>query len=233
MLVRFPIIVSSLLICGCFNRPVNPDLDNVAKAKITGAITGAGSGAITGFRLGSGTGPGAAIGAGLGAVAGGLRGIVQDNLELQQLELRRGIEDERSRQQAHDIIASFYQRRLELHPTRDIYPADIFFDGDSMEISKSGRQIIKELSLLNENRMPWSRFAVISYIKAENGANTTFAKHQSEIRALKIANLFIKGGIEPRRIEVFGITMKEPILIDYQEKPDRFAQAIEFIPLDN
>jgi outer membrane protein OmpA-like peptidoglycan-associated protein len=216
----------------CFRRPIEPGPDATVDGKLVGALSGASSGAITGFQLGSGTGPGAAIGAGLGAVAGGFRGIAQDNLELEELEIRRGIDDERSRQKAHDIITSYYKRRLALHPTRDIYPADVFFTGDSVNVCETGRKVIKELALLNENRMPWSRFAIVSYIQSKNGESNSYAKHLSEARALKMANLFIKSGIEPRRIEVFGVIVAEPILIDYNEKPDRFAQAIELIPLD-
>ena len=51
-------------------------------------------------------------------------------------------------------------------------------------------------------------------------------------RAEEIATTFIRCGIEARRVQTLAMTLNEPILIDPDDYPGRYRQAIEIIPLD-
>ena len=54
----------------------------------------------------------------------------------------------------------------------------------------------------------------------------------SQKRAIQMGDEFIRNGIEARRIETRPIIVSTPILIDPEDKPSRYAQAIELIPVD-
>jgi outer membrane protein OmpA-like peptidoglycan-associated protein len=208
-----------------------PGPDKAADARIAGAFTGAGAGAVTGFQLGAGAGPGALVGAGVGAVAGGVRGFIHDDQEERDADLKAETQKAEARAAAQALIASYYDKRVRLHPTRDIFPADLFFLGDSVSLCPSGRAVLDEIFLLNKERFPWSRFGVAVYSRSQDD-RSLYAKHLSERRALAISNHLIHSGIEPRRIEAHAVVVPEIIFVDPADVPDRYAQAVEFIPLD-
>jgi outer membrane protein OmpA-like peptidoglycan-associated protein len=199
--------------------------------KVSGAVLGAGSGAITGFQLGSGSGPGAAVGAGLGALAGGIRGVVHDrnvtNLEKGEEELER----EKLRAQAQSAIADLMSYRLSSHPSREIYPADLFFAEDSSKLKPLGKALVSEIYLINKNRLPWSRLGVVSYVKSTN-KKSSYSNHLAEKRALAIANELVRSGIEPRRVIASGVVGKDFLIKDANLSQGRYGQAIEIVPLD-
>lgn len=227
---NFLILITLALLTGCTSyRPVAPDKE--VSYKIAGALKGAASGAVKGAQVSSGTGPGALVGAGLGLVAGGIRGAVQDSLENHKHELQKDLHRNFNRLEALEAIAGNYERRLANHPTRDIYPAGLFFVGDSTKLCQSGKAVVKELASLNRTRLPWSRFAIVSYIVSDD-KKSPYARHLSEKRGLSLANLFIKEGMEPRRLDVRSVLVKAPVVIDPKDNYDRYAQAIEFVPLD-
>ena len=151
-----PRVIPCALWCGfavgCAAPQPGPDKQFVGA--VGGAATGAGAGAVTGFQLGAGTGPGAAVGAGVGAVVGGIQGIVQDMQEQDMLRLAAESRREREKAYVHEILAEHYKRRIELHPTRDIYPADIFFRGDESTLTPAGTAIVLEIARLNKRRLP-------------------------------------------------------------------------------
>lgn len=224
------------LMAGCGSAAPKPGPDKQFASMLRGAATGAGSGAVTGFQVGSSTGAGAMVGAGIGVVAGGIRGYLIDQAEDDLLQLAAQTSIERRRAIVHQVLHDHYQRRLELHPTRDIYPADMFFYGDESNLRPFAKVLVAELARMNKQRLPWSRIAVTSYAMNHNKGNSdeesSYAQRLAERRARAICNHLVRAGIEPRRLVARGIITNEPILVDPYDKPERYGQAIEFSPLD-
>ena len=192
---------------GCATK-ASPGPDKAVIGTFEGAATGAGAGAITGFQLSSVTGPGVAVGAGFGAVAGGIQGLIQDKNEEHDLKLAAELKKERERAYVHAILEEHYKRRLELHPTRDIYPADLFCLGDQANLKKESHALVEEIARLNKERFPWSR-------------------------SRDIADNLVRGGLEPRRLVTRSVIIDSPLLVDpLDQDAGRYNQAIEIIPID-
>ncbi len=229
-LFAYSTLVSCLLIIGCVGPTHGPDKQFEGLA--TGAATGAGAGAITGAQLGAATtGPGALVGAGLGAAVGAIQGYVQDQHEESLLRLSADSRLEREISFAHEALNEHYKRRAELHPTRDIFPSDLFFRGDEVNVRRSAKPIIRELAKLNKDRTSWSRFVITSYVKSSD-EESSYAHHLAESRAKNLGDLFVRYGIEPRRIVARGVLMSEAILHDPDDRKSRYNQAIELAPVD-
>ncbi|MFN8389770.1 MAG: hypothetical protein U0136_05725 [Bdellovibrionota bacterium] len=226
--VLFVAVTSS---CSPFTTEPIPGPDKQSVGTFTGAALGAGSGAVVGAQVGAGSGPGAWVGAALGAIYGMFQGLGVDLLE--EDELRRLAEEQHTREIAwvQELLAEHYARRLELHPTRDIFPADWFFDTDSAELKPEAVALAHELGLLTKQRMPWSRIVVAAYVTTTD-KDSAYAQYVTKKRAQEIALQFVRAGMEPRRVLTQGIPMSEPILIDPEDSPSRYRQAIEIIPLD-
>jgi outer membrane protein OmpA-like peptidoglycan-associated protein len=224
--------------CGILqsNGGPRPGPDRQAEGSLEGAVAGAGAGAVTGFQIGSGTGPGALVGAGLGAVAGGIQGAMQDSFDEQLLKLSAQARAERERVYAQEILEDQFKRRLQLHPTRDIYPADLFFRGDETSLRPTARALVRELARLNKDRASWSRLVVASYVKSASPDPTSqgseFAQRLAERRAREIVDELVRSGIEPRRLQTRSILTNAPLVIDPLDRPERFNQAVELIALD-
>ncbi len=229
--VLVPFLVLVLSSCTPFSTKPKPGPDKQAVGTWTGAALGAGSGAVYGAQVGAGAGPGAWVGAAVGAVYGLFNGLGADLLE--EDELRRQYEDQRMREIAwvQEVLQEHYARRLELHPTRHIFPADWFFDADSSKLKPSAVILARELGYLTQQRMPWSRIVVAAYVTT-NDKESAFAQYITRKRAEEIALQFVQAGMEPRRVLVQGIPVSEPILLDPDDSPARYRQAIEIIPLD-
>lgn len=230
---RFPaylFFVVAFAACSASSRPV-PGPDKQFAGEMQGMITGAGAGAATGFQVTAGTGPGALVGAGFGALAGGIHGALEDAHEETMLQLEAETLAQRRRADAQAVIENYYQKRLALHPTRDIFPADLFFSADNAKLSPRGQMIVSELARLNKNRLPWSRLVIATYIKSAD-EHSDFANYLAKKRAIELGDAFIKNGIEARRIETRPIVTNTTVLIDPEDKPLRYAQAVELIPVD-
>ena len=212
---------------------------------MSGAVTGAGAGMVTGFQVGAGTGPGAAIGAGLGAVLGGVQGAIQDDIEEEIMESASDSERARATVVAHEALADHYQRRAQVHPGRDIFPADQFFTGDESRLSLAGKYLVDEIAELNRNRVPYSRLVIRSYVKSASlvsEADSTsitgtdiansYAEALASRRASAIVNRMAKAGIEPRRLVAEGMLIPAPLVLDPVDDPFRYNQAIEILPVD-
>lgn len=132
---------------------------------------------------------------------------------------------------AQKILSEHYLKRLKLHPSRDIFPADIFFYGDEVKLTAPAPAILDEYARLSKTRLPSSRLVVAVYAKA-NSKESTFAKHLTEKRALAITDQLVRSGIEPRRLVSRAIVTKGPIVLDPDDDPRRYDQAVEFIMLD-
>lgn len=223
------LVVVVWMAVGC--APALPGPDKQFAGTLEGAALGAGSGAITGFHVSAATGPGAAIGAGFGAVAGGIQGLMADREEAAMLAVAAQSRGERERARVHEILNEHYSRRLELHPTRDIYPADLFFDGDEVKLRPGAESLLSEIARLNKRRLPWSRLAIASYSKVGSG-DSEYARHLNERRSRAVGDSLVRAGIEPRRVVTRAVVIDEPILLDPHDKPTRYNQAIEIIPLD-
>lgn len=222
--------VSLLALVSCTTKPVaGPDKTFAGEA--VGAAQGAGSGAVIGFQVGAGTGPGAIIGAGFGAVAGALSGAMDDLSDEQAIKIDKELRSERSRAIAQQKLADHYKRRVQLHPTRDIFPADLFFDGDSAKMCPSGRALVKEIAKINKYRLPYSRIAVAVYAKSLD-ATSTYALRLTEQRSKEFVNQMVREGIDPRRLETRPVVITEPLLLDPLDNPTRYNQAVEIIPID-
>jgi outer membrane protein OmpA-like peptidoglycan-associated protein len=215
---------------GCSQKPVEGP-DKTFQGEALGALEGAGAGAVTGFQVGAGAGPGAAVGAGLGAIVGAIRGISQDNIEENDIRIAHQVQDQRKIGLAQEALADHYKRRMELHPTRDIFPADLFFRGDSTKVCSSGVQILREIAKMNEFRLPYSRLIVAVYIKATD-PESPYAVHLSEQRSRALVDQLVRAGVEPRRLQTRAVVVDAPLLIDPLDDPSRYNQAVEIIPAD-
>lgn len=223
--------VLGFALTACASHPPLPGPDQQFIGTVQGAATGAGAGAITGAQVAAGTGPGALVGAGVGAVAGAIHGAMDDRAELNWLALDEATERERERLYAQRVLREQYERRVELHPTRELYPADLFFSNDAAKLSYSGQLIVSELAALNRARSPWSRLVVAVYIKSRD-PESEFAKHLADRRARAIVNAFVQAGLEPRRLRARAVVVREAVLIDANDSADRYSQAVELIPID-
>ena len=228
-LIAGVLVVASVYAGGCAGPVPGPDKAQFGAA--SGAMLGAGSGAVVGAQVTSMTGPGVFIGAGLGAVAGGIRGVIQDQLEDDLLALSAEARRERERAWVQELLTDHYARRMELHPTRDIYPADWFFRGDERVLRPIAQRLVEEIALMNKERLAWSRLAVHAYVRSSD-AESSYAQQLAEGRAREIFDWLVKAGIEPRRIVARGILVPQAVLVDPADDPFRYAQAIELIPLD-
>ncbi len=227
--------VLGMLVCGlvvgaCSSRSVAGP-DKVFTGEAVGALEGAGAGAVTGAQVSAGAGPGAAVGAGLGAVIGALHGLATDQSEEARLRTEARFKEERSRAMAQEVLAEQYKRRMELHPTREIFPADLFFQGDSATMCPSGVNLVRELARMNEMRIPYSRLVVAVYAKSL-APDSSYAQHLTEKRSREFVNQLVRAGVQPRRLETRAVVMNAPILIDPLDDPTRYNQAIEIIPID-
>ncbi|RMD85783.1 MAG: hypothetical protein D6808_04630, partial [Candidatus Dadabacteria bacterium] len=214
---------------GC--APAMKGPDKRGAGILSGAASGAITGAVYGVQISAGSGPGALVGAGIGAGVGAVKGAIGDELEHERLLTEVELRNEEERAKAHSILVQHYQKMLKLHPTRDIYPADIFFEADSVKLKPQAKYLVYEISRLNKNRLPWSRLVLTSYAKA-NDVNSEYAKYLVMERARELANYFIRAGIEPRRIEARGVVTDAPLLIDPNDDPTRYNQVIEILPVD-
>lgn len=224
-------VVCALAGVGCHTKPVEGP-DKMFAGTGLGALEGAGAGAITGAQFTAATGPGAAIGAGFGAVMGGIHGAMRDELEDTQMRIGRRTEAEKRRIVAQETLATHYQRRMEMHPGRDIYPADIFFRGDSAKMCPSGVGVVREMAALNRFRLPYSRLVVVAYAKSMGVEDTTYVQHLTDRRSREFVNQLVKAGVEPRRLETRSVIVDGPVLLDPKDDPTRYNQAIEIIPID-
>jgi hypothetical protein len=223
-----------VLLAGCAGPTPGPDKQFAGT--MSGAVTGAGAGMVTGFQVGAGTGPGAAVGAGLGAVLGGVQGIVQDDIEDEILKSATESEAARARVLAHEALADHYRRRAQVHPGRDIFPADQFFAGDEGKLTVAGGYLVDELAALNRERLPYSRLVIRSYVKSATVEGPADRNEYGESLATRRANAIVNrmalAGVEPRRLVAQGMTLEAPLVLDPVDDPFRYNQAIEIIPLD-
>ncbi|HMO02345.1 MAG TPA: hypothetical protein PKD37_06175 [Oligoflexia bacterium] len=205
--------------------------DKTFESELSRAALAAGAGAVTGFHLGVGAGPGAAVGAGLGAVAGAFHGFFRDRMEDRMALLMRETEHERRRAIAQEILSEQMKRRVEIHPTREIYPADIFFVGDSIKLRPEGKYVVAEMARLYKERLPWSRLVIAVYTKTLD-EQSGYARFLAEGRCKEIILYLVKNGIEPHRLESRPMTIPAAVLVDPLDYPDRYNAAIEIIPVD-
>ena len=217
-------------VIGCSSKPV-PGPDKLGRDEGLGAIQGAGAGMVVGAQVGAGTGPGAAIGAGFGAIAGAINGLVKDSLEDAEVKSEAELKATQSRIVAQDVLAQHYEMRMQMHPGRDIYPADIFFKGDSAKMCPQGVAVVKEIARMNEFRLPYSRIIVASYAKSSD-PDSAYVSHLTERRSREFVNQLVRAGVEPRRLETRAVVVDAPVLIDPRDNPTRYNQAIEIIAVD-
>jgi len=223
-------VISGLVFVACSSQPVAGP-DKVFSGEAMGALQGAGAGAVTGAQVSAGAGPGAAVGAGLGAVVGALHGWAKDQGEEAQLRTAARMKEERSVAVAQEALAEHYKRRMELHPARDIFPADLFFKGDSATMCPSGVNLVRELAKMNEMRLPYSRLVVAVYAKS-TGPESSYTQFLTERRSREFVNQLVRAGVQPRRLETRAVVVTAPVLIDPLDDPTRYNQAIEIIPVD-
>ena len=161
LLSSFGVLALCLVCSGCVGPSEGPDKQ--FEGELSGAALGAGAGAVTGFQVGAGTGPGALVGAGFGAAAGAIQGFIRDQTEEDLLALAAETDAARQQSIAHEILSEHYKRRIDLHPTRDIYPADHFFYADSVKLRRCAQPLIREIARMNKQRFAWSRVQVVVY----------------------------------------------------------------------
>ena len=223
-----------LLISGCtpFTADPVPGPDKQAVGTYGGAAVGAVSGAVIEKQIYGSITEGAWLGAAFGAIYGLFSGLGVDLLEEDQI--RRFQELQRAKEMiwVQQVLAEHYARRLELHPNRDIFPADWFFDSDHSDLRPEAVILAQEIAHLAQKRAPWSRLVIAAYVSTPN-ADSPYAQYLSKKRAQEIAVQFVRAGVEPRRVLTEALTLPEPVLVDPDDHPDRYRQAIEIIAIDN
>jgi outer membrane protein OmpA-like peptidoglycan-associated protein len=162
---------------------------------------------------------------------GAIQGAFKDSIEEADIKTASQVRGAQSRVLAQGILSQHYQQRMEMHPGRDIYPADIFFRGDSAKMCPQGVAIVREIARLNEFRLPYSRIVVASYAKSSS-PESTYLQHLTERRSREFVNQLVRAGVEPRRLETRAVVVDAPVLIDPRDDPTRYNQAIEIIPID-
>jgi outer membrane protein OmpA-like peptidoglycan-associated protein len=142
------------------------------------------------------------------------------------------MEEERLRELAwvQEVLAEHYARRLEIHPNRDIFPADWFFHGDSVKLKPEAYLLVSEIAKMQKQRVPWSRIVVAAYNTAPS--ESKYSEFLTKNRAKSIARQFITSGVEPRRVMTRALTLDAPVLVDPDDHPFRYKQAIEIIAID-
>ena len=227
------ILISCLfcIACNMQNKKPYPGPDKQGEGMIYGAMMGAGSGAVMGFQTSAGSGPGALAGMGFGAVFGMLSGLGLDVIEETSIENSERIKELRDEAWAQEMLNEHYMRRLELHPNRDIFPADWFFADDGTSLSCRGLILINEIARLNKSRMPWSRLLIAVY-STSSEPESIYAKRLTQKRGEALSLAFVRAGIEPRRVSIRPLTLPDAILIDPYDSPNRYKQAVEIIALD-
>ncbi len=228
--VWIALLVSPLLFTSCASKPV-PGPDKQGAGTLSGAAMGAGSGAVIGAQLTAGTGPGAAVGAGMGAIFGALHGIATDLLEDEEILQMEEVERLKVQAWVQETLAEHYDRRLAVFPGREIFPADVFFEADNSLMSSRARVLAREIGKRAKGEMPWSRILITSY-STSSDPESTYAKRINEQRVQELALQFVKAGMEPRRISTRTVTLSSPLVLDPNDSPGRYRQAIEFLPLD-
>lgn len=226
------LVLCSLAACTPpFDSSPKPGPDKQGTGTWYGAAMGAGTGAVTGAQLSAGAGPGAVVGAGFGAIWGMIQGIGVDALEDDLMRREDEQQCLKERAWVQEVLAQHYSRRVALHPNRDLFPADLFFSGDSPKLKPRSDLLVREIARMTKGRMPWSRIMVVAYVTAPRDSSE-YAQTLSGVRAQELALYFVKGGIEPRRVLAKGIVVKEPVVIDPLDAPGRYRQAIEIVALD-
>ncbi|MCB0317252.1 MAG: hypothetical protein KDD56_00740 [Bdellovibrionales bacterium] len=228
--IVFIVICIIFVACSPSNKAI-PGPDKQGSGALEGAVVGAGTGAITGAQVSAGTGPGAFVGAGVGFVAGAIQGYAADSLEDQVAELQAKTDYERKVAFAHETLNEHYEKRIDLHPARDIFPADLFFFGDSYKLRPSAEILVEELAKLNKERAPWSRLLITCYVKSSD-PKSDYARSLAEKRSKELGIYFVRAGIEPRRVKTKAIITKSPLVVDPLDDPARYSQAIELTQID-
>lgn len=229
--MRKLIFTAAIFLVACSTNEPIPGPDKQGGGTLTGAALGAGSGAVYGAQLSAGAGPGAAVGAVAGAVFGGISGAGKDILEEDTIKRQEETKRVEDKLWAQEVLAEHYNRRLELHPSRDIFPADLFFDADSVKLSENAEVLVSEIAELSKNRMPWSRIVISSYVSSKD-PESVYANHLSKKRAKSIAVVFVRAGIEPHRVLTRPVVIESPLVIDPEDSPNRYNQAIEISQID-
>ncbi len=226
------VVLSTLLLTGCtpFESEPKPGPDKAGSGLVTGSATGAVGGAITGAAIGA-AGPGAWIGMGFGAALGMFSGLGDDFIEEAQIENSEAARKLREKAFVQEALAEHYRRRMALYPSRDIFPADIFFEGDSLKLKYDAKLIARQIAELAERRTTWSRVKIVSYLYSKD-EDSDFATHAAKRRSEELSLVFVQAGIEPRRIEAEGVVINAPLVMDPDDSPARYRQAVEFITVD-
>lgn len=222
--------IAGVVGCTPFSSEPIPGPDKQASGTMIGGALGATSGAVIGKQFAE-MAEGAWIGAAFGAAHGLLSGIGIDLLEEEEIRLIEETEKLRRKAWAEYMLSQHYARRLELHPNRDIFPADWFFEGDSAKLTLPAEVLIQEIGILTGRRAPSSRIVVSAYVTSKN-KDSEYAKYLTTKRAEAIANEMVRAGVEPRRLLAQGAILTEPVLVDPRDRPNRYLQAIEITAID-
>lgn len=232
--------VSALLLvtsCTSSMKPVDGP-DKQGSGFLTGGLLGGASGLITGAQLGAPTGTGAVIGAAFGAVWGSLSGFGIDLIEEEELRLLAEVDALQEEVWVQNSLIAHLERKKELFPGRDIFPADEFFHADGSNLTTSGDLLARALARRYSSRSSSARVLITSYQiskeskgEAANGA-TSYSGYIGKRRTQSLANAFVQAGMEPRRFVLRSVALGAPLVDDPYDYEGRYSQAVEFSLLD-
>jgi hypothetical protein len=229
-MIRYTYFLSYLLLASCVAGPqAGPDKQGYGL--VSGALIGGASGVITGAQLGVATGPGAFIGAGLGGLWGSLKGLGLDILEEEDLRLLETLSENEDDVWAQYAFLEHLERKNDLFPSRDIFPADSFFKGDTVDLSQEGEILTKYLARKVFCQNSHSRIQITTYIQTKDSASP-FTKHITKKRSEALALALSLNGIEPRRVVIQTVSISSPLVDDKYDSYHRYSQAVEFALVD-
>ena len=180
-----------------------------------GALIGATSGAVLGALVSDDSRQGALIGAVVGGAAGAGIGY---NLDRQEAELRRDLNDDRVR------ITNTGDRLIVT------LPQDILFDVDSTVVRSGLRS---DLGVLADSvrSYPNSTIQIVGHTDSDGAAG--YNQQLSERRAGSVANVLIGNGVSPNRVQTFGRGEDQPVASNLTPQGKAQNRRVEIVILPN
>ncbi len=192
----------------------------------------AGGGALAGAKLGVGALPGAGVGLASAALISAIQSFVINRTDDSLLRLENSLKTAKYSSTGQQLLLSYWEIRNKYFPSRDIFPAEFFFEVDSTNLSSLGKGLLQEIYLLNKDRFPWSRFGIISYVTTTDDRNN-FSKDLAVKQVRVIGSYLISLGLNPRRVSASASLTDRPLVQTNDPNIDKmFFNAIEFVPLD-
>lgn len=200
---------SSLLLSACTD-PAQLSPDSTFTKTQQGALIGAGGGALAGALIGGST-KSAAIGAAVGGAVGAGIGY---SLDQQEADLRRdlGNEDVQITNTGDELIVSL--------------PQDLLFETDSAAVRPDLQDDLYRVAG-NLQQYPSSSIQVVGHTDSDGDAG--YNQELSERRANAVAGVLVNAGVQPARMQTFGLGENQPVASNLSEDGKAQNRRVEIV----